>query len=59
MDINWDLLANFAVAMLAIVNPLEKIPLWVTASESEEKRFQWLLASLVVLTCACILLALK
>ena len=56
MDINWDLLANFAVAMLAIVNPLEKIPLWVTASESEEKRFQWLLASLVVLTCACILL---
>lgn len=56
MEINWSLLANFTIAMLAIVNPLEKVPLWVAASESEQKQFQWLLASLVVVTCACILL---
>jgi multiple antibiotic resistance protein len=56
VQINWDLLANFTVAMLAIVNPLEKIPLWVAASESEQRRFQWLLASLVAITCTCILL---
>ncbi|MGW8194325.1 MAG: MarC family protein [Desulforhopalus sp.] len=56
MQIDWELLANFTVAMLAIVNPLEKIPLWVAASQSEQRRFQWLLASLVVVTCSCILL---
>ena len=42
--------------MLAIVNPVEKIPLWVTASESKRKGFEWLLGALVVFTCAIILL---
>jgi multiple antibiotic resistance protein len=29
METNWDLISNFAIALLAIVNPVEKIPLWV------------------------------
>jgi hypothetical protein len=33
MAIDLELMANFSVAMLAIVNPLEKIPLWVAASK--------------------------
>ena len=56
MAIDLDLLTNFTVAMLAIINPLEKIPLWVAASESKQRKFQWLLAALIVLTCASILL---
>jgi hypothetical protein len=28
---DWELIYNFTVAMVAIVNPLEKIPLWVEA----------------------------
>ncbi len=56
MTTPWDLVYNFAIAMLAIVNPVEKIPLWVTASASERKYFQWLLAALVVFTCAVVLL---
>ena len=42
MTTNWDLILNFAIAMLAIVNPVEKIPLWVTASASKRKGFQQL-----------------
>ncbi len=53
---NWDLVSNFAVAMLAIVNPIEKIPLWVAASRSDQRGFKWLLAALVISSCALILL---
>lgn len=53
---NWDLVSNFAIAMLAIVNPIEKIPLWVAASRSEQRGFKWLLAALVILSCTLILL---
>ncbi|MBM9514032.1 MarC family protein [Desulfogranum marinum] len=56
MVINWDLISNFAIAMLAIVNPMEKIPLWVAASSGERRSFRWLLAGLVIVTCASILL---
>ncbi len=56
MDIHWTLITNFAVAMLAIVNPIEKIPLWVAASKDEKFTFQWSLATLVIFSCTCILL---
>lgn len=56
MESNWDLVTNFTVAMLAIVNPLEKIPLWVAAAEEEKQKFQWFLALLVIFSCALILL---
>ena len=56
MDIHWALIINFAIALLAIVNPIEKIPLWVEASKDEKFTFQWSLAALVILSCACILL---
>ena len=56
MKTNWDVILNFTIAMLAIVNPVEKIPLWVAASASKRKGFQWLLCALVVFTCAVILL---
>lgn len=56
MESNWELVTNFTVAMLAIVNPIEKIPLWVAASANEKKRTEWFLAALVILSCACILL---
>jgi multiple antibiotic resistance protein len=56
MEPNWELISNFAIAMLAVVNPVEKIPLWVEASKGSRFRFQWLLASLIVFSCACVLL---
>jgi hypothetical protein len=30
--IDWELLSNFMIAMPAIVNPVEKIPLWVAVT---------------------------
>ena len=56
METNWELVTNFTVAMLAIVNPLEKIPLWVAATEDEKQKVQWVLAALVIFSCALILL---
>lgn len=56
VETNWELISNFVIAMLAVVNPVEKIPLWVEASKGSRFRFQWLLASLIVLSCACVLL---
>ena len=56
MESNWELVTNFSVAMLAIVNPIEKIPLWVAAAENEKQKFQWYLAILVIFSCALILL---
>jgi len=56
MDLNWDLISNFAIALLAIVNPVEKIPLWVQASRGGQKAFQWSLAGLIILSSGVILL---
>jgi multiple antibiotic resistance protein len=56
MSINWDLISNFVIALLAIVNPVEKIPLWVEASKGGTREFQWRLAGLIVLSSAIILL---
>jgi multiple antibiotic resistance protein len=56
MDINLDLISNFAIALLAIVNPVEKIPLWVQASKGGKKDFQWWLAGLIILSSGVILL---
>lgn len=56
MTVDWTLVANFAVALLAIVNPVEKIPLWVEASKGDSSGFRWRLAGLVMLTSAAVLL---
>ena len=56
MNINLDLISNFAIALLAIVNPVEKIPLWVKASKGGQKDFQWWLAGLIILSSGVILL---
>lgn len=56
MESNWELVTNFTVAMLAIVNPIEKIPLWIAAAEDEKQKVQWFLAALVIFSCALILL---
>ena len=56
MSINWDLISNFVIALLAIVNPVEKIPLWVEASKGGTREFQWRLAGLIILSSATILL---
>jgi multiple antibiotic resistance protein len=56
MRTNWDLISNFAFALLAIVNPVEKIPLWVEACKGGTKGFQWRLAGLIILSSALILL---
>ena len=53
---DFELIVNFVVAMLAIVNPVEKIPLWVEASEGGQKGFQWRLAGLIIVSSALILL---
>jgi len=56
MTLDFELIVNFVVAMLAIVNPVEKIPLWVEASEGGQKGFQWRLAGLIIVSSALILL---
>lgn len=56
MEINFQLVFNFTIAMLAIVNPVEKIPLWVEASKDGENEFRWRLAALIIISCAVILL---
>jgi multiple antibiotic resistance protein len=56
MSINWDLISNFVIALPAIVNPVEKIPLWVEASKGGTREFQWRLAGLIILSSATILL---
>ena len=56
MSINWDLISNFVIALLAILNPVEKIPLWVEASKGGTREFQWRLAGLIILSSAIILL---
>ena len=56
MRTNWDLIWNFAFALPAIVNPVEKIILWVEACKGGTRGFQWRLADLIVLSRALILL---
>lgn len=46
---------NFFVALLAISNPLDKVPLWRAAARDETSPVQWRLALLVVLTGGAIL----
>lgn len=41
MESNWELVTNFSIGMLAIVNPIEKIPLCVAASANEKKKTEW------------------
>jgi multiple antibiotic resistance protein len=56
MSMNLDLISNFVIALLAIVNPVEKIPLWVEASKGGSREFRWRLAGLIILSSAVILL---
>jgi multiple antibiotic resistance protein len=56
MKTNLPLVLNFTIAMLAIVNPVEKIPLWVEASKDGGINFRWRLAGLIIVSCAAILL---
>ncbi len=56
MEANWNVISNFAIAMLAIVNPVEKIPLWVQATKGGRQNFQWLLAGMIILSSAGVLL---
>jgi multiple antibiotic resistance protein len=56
LSIDWDLTYNFAIAMIAIVNPVEKIPLWVAASKGGSQKFQLLLAGLITLSSAVVLI---
>jgi multiple antibiotic resistance protein len=53
---DWSLISNFFIAMIAIVNPLGKVPLWLQASTGEEGSVRWRLAILVTLTAFVILL---
>ncbi|MGD8316687.1 MAG: MarC family protein [Myxococcales bacterium] len=50
------LLENFALALVAILNPLGKIPVWVEASEDCDQAVRWRLASLVTGTATLVLL---
>lgn len=53
---NWGLLSNFSIALLAIINPIGKIPLWLDASGDQHKDVQNRLALFVVFTAGIILL---
>jgi len=50
------LLWNFFLAMIAIVNPLGKIPVWVEASQGCDQRVRFHLATLVTATATLLLL---
>ncbi len=52
----WGLITNFAIALLAIINPIGKIPLWLDASGDQQKDVQNRLAALIVFTAGIILL---
>lgn len=52
---NWTLATNFLIAMLAISNPLARVPLWVEASEHDARRVRWRLALLITGTGSAIL----
>lgn len=50
------MLENFALAMVAILNPLGKIPIWVEASEDCDPPVRWRLAAFVTGTATLVLL---
>lgn len=54
---NFELWVKFLVAMMAIANPIEKVPLWLEAVGEEDRPVQIRLAALIVLTAALVLLA--
>lgn len=53
---DWPLIKSFFIAMVAIVNPLGKVPLYVQASAGQMRQARWLLALLVTVTAFAILL---
>ncbi|MDX1529979.1 MAG: MarC family protein [Rhodothermales bacterium] len=53
---DWSVATNFLIAMLAITNPVGKVPLWLEAAGGEGYRVRWRLAVLVVATGAGLLL---
>lgn len=50
------LLSNFLVAMIAIVNPVGKIPIWIEACEGHDAPVRWRLAAMLVATAFAVLL---
>ncbi|NLX07321.1 MAG: MarC family protein [Phycisphaerae bacterium] len=53
---HWTFAINFFVALLAIVNPLSKIPVWFQAADFEQRKVRWTLALLIIATGTAILL---
>lgn len=53
--IDWQFVTNFLLALLAIVNPLGKIPVWIEASKLDRRQVRVVLALLVTLTGALLL----
>jgi multiple antibiotic resistance protein len=47
---DWTLASNFLIALLAIANPLGKVPVWVSLTEGESRSTRMWLALLVVAT---------
>lgn len=54
---DWDLIKHFFIALLAIVNPLGKIPLWLKASAGQPAAARTWLSILVMVAAGLILLA--
>ncbi|MEO0530036.1 MAG: MarC family protein [Planctomycetota bacterium] len=52
---DWALVTNFFAAMLAIVNPVGKVPVWIKCSRGQDDAARWRLALLVTLTAGTIL----
>ncbi len=53
---NWELIINFSLAMLAILNPIGLIPVWSELAGDEQKNIQTKIAVLVSLTAGIILI---
>lgn len=53
---NWGLITNFIIALLAIINPIGKIPLWLDASGDQSADVRSRLAALIVLTSGMVLI---
>jgi multiple antibiotic resistance protein len=53
---DWALIGSFFIAMLAISNPLNKIPLWVQGSADQDGPVRWRLALMVTGSALVILL---
>ncbi len=53
---NWELITNFSLAMLAILNPIGLIPIWSELAGDEKKHIQTKIAILVTATSGIILI---